>query len=222
MNTLHFKHKVSLLNRLSIAILALMISLPVFGQGEGTISLGLRGGLNTSNFAGNVGGAAGENRFKAGINFGAFGIYSIQENWGITAEVNYSPKGTVTSQFARSRIKLNYLDIPIYVNYFFGQGGDRLRTKVFLGPYANFLMTAKQDLGGVEVDVKDRYNNLDLGLLLGAGLHYKISESGGNWLILDVRYGIGFSDIAKPGLGTSNITNRALSFNVGISFPLND
>ncbi|GAB4119011.1 MAG: porin family protein [Thermoflexibacter sp.] len=222
MNTLHSKYNFKLLNRLFTTIFVVIISLPVLGQGEGTISLGLRGGLNTSNFAGNIGGAAGENRFKAGINFGAFGTYSIQENWGITAEVNYSPKGTVTSQFARSNIKLNYLDIPVYVNYFFGQGGDKLRTKVFLGPYIDFLMTAKQNLGGIEVDVKDRYNNLDLGLLLGAGLHYKISESGGNWLILDVRYGIGFSDIAKPGLGTSNITNRALSFNLGISFPIND
>lgn len=222
MNTLHFNCHLNLFNRLFSTILVIMIALPVLGQGEGTISLGLRGGLNTSNFAGNVGGAAGENRFKAGINFGAFGIYSIQENWGVTVEVNYSPKGTVTSQFAKSNIKLNYLDIPIYINYFFGQGGDRLRTKVFLGPYVDFLMTAKQNLGGVEVDVKDRYNNLDLGLLLGAGLHYKISESGENWLILDIRYGIGFSDIAKPGLGTSNITNRALSFNLGISFPINN
>lgn len=203
-----------------IISLLFMFSFSAFGQESGTISIGLRGGLNASNWAGNVGGVGGENRFKAGMNFGAFGMYSIEEHWGITAEINYSQKGTATSQFARTRYKINYLDIPIYINYFFGQGGDRLRTKVLMGPYLDFLMSAKNNQGGIEVDVRNRHANMDLGLLFGAGLHYKLNEATDNWLILDIRYGIGFSDIFKTTLATSNITNRALSFNLGLSFPL--
>lgn len=213
------------MNTKKLILIALtLFAFQAYGQESGTVSLGLRGGVNAANWAGNVnsgtaiGTGAGANRYKAGINFGALATYSVDEHWAVTAEINYSQKGTAPALNART--KLNYLDIPIYVNYFFGQGGDRFRTKVFIGPYVDILMAAKNQSGGVEIDVKNVYNSTDFGVLAGGGFHYKFNEASDNWLIFDVRYGLGFSDITKPGLGRSNLTNRVLSINLGVTFPI--
>lgn len=207
-----------------ILIAFTLLTCYAYGQEAGTVSLGLRGGVTAANFGGNtnsasgIGAGAGSNRYKAGVNFGALGTYSVDEHWAITAEINYSQKGTAPN--LNSRIKLNYLDIPIYVNYFFGQGGERFRTKVFIGPYVDILMVAKNKSGGLETDVKGVYNTTDFGVLVGGGFHYKFNEASDNWLIFDVRYGLGFSDIYKTTIGTSNLTNRVLSINLGVTFPL--
>lgn len=201
-----------------IFIASILFAFQAQAQESGTVSIGLRGGLNVSNFGG-ISTNSG-NRYKAGINFGALGIYSVNEHWAIAAEVNYSQKGY--SPALNSVLKLNYLDVPVYVNYFFGQGGDRFRTKAFLGPYVGVLMAAKSKIGGVEVgDLKSLYNSTDFGVIAGGGFHYKISQEGDNWLICDVRYAHGLSDLAKAGSGSSNLANRVFSFNVGITFPLN-
>ncbi|TAH22178.1 MAG: PorT family protein [Cytophagales bacterium] len=211
-------NQMNILKGLIFTILTLLAS-QAYSQESGTVSIGLRGGFNLSNWGGNVAaGGSGSNNYKAGLNFGAVGLYSIDEHWAMAAEINYSQKGT--SPALNSFVKLNYLDIPIYINYFFGQGGDRFRTKVILGPYAAVLMTAKNKVGSIETDVKGVYNTTDFGVLAGGGFHYKFNEAGGNWLIFDVRYAVGLSDITKPALGVSNLTNRALSINVGVTFPL--
>lgn len=215
MNTYFLKKKIY------TTTLIFLIATSAYSQTPDVISLGLRGGLILSNWAGSsVDNVAGENRLNPGINAGIFGTYSINENWGTTLELNYAQKGTKFSN--SSRIKTGYLDIPLYVNYFFGQGGSKLRIKIFAGPYLGILLDAKDDTdGNTDVDVKDIFNTIDAGLLLGTGFHYKVSEIGDNWLIFDIRYGIGFTDIFQPNPLVKDITNRALSFNVGYSFPLN-
>jgi len=201
-----------------IFITSILFAFQAQAQEAGTVSVGLRGGLNVSNFGGS--GVSSGNRYKAGLNFGAVGVYSVDSHWAIAVEVNYSQKGNSPAQ--NSYVKLNYLDIPLYVNYFFGQGGDRFRTKVFLGPYVGVLMAAKTKIGSIESDdLKPLYNPTDFGVLAGAGFHYKFSEINDNWLIFDVRYAYGLSDLAKAGTGSSNLSNRALSFNLGVTFPLN-
>ncbi len=201
-----------------IFIVLVLFAFQAQAQEAGTVSVGLRGGLNVSNFGGS--GVSGGNRYKAGLNFGAVGVYSVDSHWAVALEVNYSQKGN--SPVQNSFVKLNYLDIPIYINYFFGQAGEKFRPKVFLGPYVGVLMVAKTKVGGIESgDLKSLYNPTDFGVLAGAGFHYKFSETGDNWLIFDVRYAYGLSDLAKAGTGSSNAANRALSFNLGVTFPLN-
>lgn len=207
-----------------IAIAFVLISFQAYSQESGTVSLGLRGGITASNFGTRSGGSAtggsvgGANSYKAGINFGAFGMYSVDEHWAFTAEVNYSQKGN--SPIIRGFNNLNYLEVPLYINYFFGQGGDRFRPKAFLGPYLGILMTANTKFGGIKTDVKGTYNPTDFGVLAGGGFHYKFNEAGDNWLIFDVRYGFGLSDLSKSAAATSGLANRALSINLGVSFPL--
>jgi hypothetical protein len=77
------------------------------------------------------------------------------------------------------------------------------------------LSASQKNNGGSSQDVRANYNDGDLGVLLGAGLHYRLGK--GRWFISDVRFHRGLSDITK---GTSTINNGVLSLNLGITFPL--
>lgn len=173
---------------------------------QSPISIGLKGGLNFANFSGDNVNTDG----RTGINFGAFGTYSIQETFGITAEINYAQKGAKTTA---SKLNINYLEIPVHFSYFLGKG--KLRPKLMAGPYLGFLMNSELQTGNVKVNSKDLYNNTDFGLNLGGGLHYDLGDS--KWLYLDARYGLGLADATKA---SGDVYNRVFSINVGISFGL--
>ncbi len=177
-----------------------------FGYAQSTISVGLKGGLNFANFAGdNV-----NTDSRTGINFGAFGTYSVKETFGITAEINYAQKGAKTSN---SKLNINYLEIPVHFSYFFGKG--KVRPKLMVGPYLGFLMNSELQVGNTKVNTKDIYSNTDFGLNLGGGLHYSLGDA--KWLYLDARYGLGLADVTKA---SGDVYNRVFSINVGISFGL--
>ena len=186
-------------------LLPLLLLLPLFGMAQNT-SIGLRGGLTIFNFTGKD--ASDDSKSLAGINGGAFFTYSVNRNWGLTGEINYMAKGTKSSNDINTRVA--YLEIPIYVSYFFE--GDKLRPKLFAGGTYGSLMTAKVE----DTDVKDSFESSELGAVFGAGFHYRFT--GENWLIMYARYGLGLTDITKNGNQTIN--NGGFSINVGVSFPL--
>lgn len=189
-----------------ILSLCLAMGVLTFGYAQSPISIGLKGGLNFANFAGdNV-----NTDSRTGINFGAFGTYSVKETFGITAEINYAQKGAKTSN---SKLSINYLEIPVHLSYFFGKG--KVRPKLMAGPYLGFLMNSELQVGNAKVNAKDIYNNTDFGLNLGGGLHYDLGDA--KWLYLDARYGLGLADVTKA---SGNVYNRVFSINVGISFGL--
>ncbi|MCS7019752.1 MAG: porin family protein [Cytophagales bacterium] len=189
-------------------ILLLSLSLcTAWCYAQSTVSVGLKGGLNFSNFAGdNV-----NTDSRTGINFGAFGTYSIKETFGITAEINYAQKGAKT---ANSKLNINYLEIPLHFSFFFGKGD--LRPKLMVGPYMGFLMNSDLEIGNTKVNAKTLYNDTDFGANVGGGLHYRVGD--GQWLYLDARYGFGLADVTKA---SGNVFNRVFSINIGFSVALN-
>ncbi|MCS6967968.1 MAG: porin family protein [Cytophagales bacterium] len=190
-----------------VGILALFFGILAKCYSQSTpISVGLRGGVSFSNFAGeNVNTDA-----RTGINFGAFLTYSTDYNFGVTGEVNYAQKGAKT---ANSKLNVNYLEIPIHLTYFFGKGG--FRPKIMAGPYVGFLMNSELEINNAKVNVKDLYKSEDFGLSVGGGFHLDIGDA--KWFYLDGRYGIGLADVTKAG---GNVYNRVFSINIGISFGL--
>lgn len=190
-----------------VFLFVLFLGTAVFAQNT---SIGLRAGLNIANIS-HSGGSA-NHKSLIGANFGAFINRSIHPNWGITGELNFTMRGWQDEVLGKDlNTRINYLEVPIYINYFFLKQDSKIRPKLFAGGYGSYLMTASFD----GVDTKQFYENIDYGLLLGGGLHYSLG--GGTWLIFDVRYGLGLADITKA---TSDIKNRNLSFNIGYSFPL--
>src|SRR5690625_1238473 len=91
-------------------------------------------------------------RFLAGVT----STYSINESSGITVDVLYSGEGF---KIGKEEMNLNYLRIPVLYNVFFGQLGESFRPKVFAGPQAGFLLSAKA--GGM--DFKNEIKNFAFG-----------------------------------------------------------
>lgn len=164
-------------------------------------SLGLKGGILSARFA-----EQDNSQQALGFRVGGFLTYSIIREFGVGIEVNYARKG---SKFdgVDENVALNYVEIPLLAQYFFE--GDGFRPKVMVGPYYGYLLNAKQ--GDKELT---NYAEQDYGFLAGVGLHKSLG--GGKWLYLDARYTHGLAEIITG----SGRTNRDVSLNVGISFPL--
>ncbi|MDW7691036.1 porin family protein [Flammeovirgaceae bacterium SG7u.111] len=174
--------------------------------------LGLKGGVNFSEFKG----AESDVKMTPGAAFGAFIRQESAGNFAVTGEVNYMGKGTEYKDGLLESSTVNYLEIPVLFEFMLP--GERIRPRLFAGPYAGFIMGAEDnaEVGGVSVDTEENYSSIDAGAILGAGVNMKVSEE--NWLLLDVRYGLGMKDITTDD--DLDIRNRGFNVNLGFIFPI--
>lgn len=199
------------------------------------VSIGPKLGVNFSNLSN-----AEKAKTLTGLTAGGFFIYSIEEHFGVSADLLYSGEGamytTVNTEgnkiiSTENKLRLNYIRIPLLANIFFGNLGDQLRPKISLGPSFGILAGVKNSStvstteSGTTTVVeykstnKNGYSGFDLGAIIGAGLNYKLSEQ--TWLNLDARYTIGTSDIydVKPQ-NSDAVKNNVISVTIGLAFGL--
>ncbi|MBK7872628.1 MAG: outer membrane beta-barrel protein [Saprospiraceae bacterium] len=114
---------------------------------------------------------------------------------------------------------LDYIRLLLAYNVFFGDLGDRLRPKLYIGPTLGFLIDADTEVRNQETDIMDNYKNLDIGLAAGLGFNYRIGSQ--QWLNFDARFQPGLTDIVenKPS-GTDAIRNQAIQLSIGVAFGL--
>lgn len=98
-------------------------------------SIGPRIGVNFSNVS-NIEGSES----LTGLVLGLTSTYSISEATGLTVDLLYSQEGYTLNDVD---LRLNYLQIPIYFDLFFGELGDKFRPKVYAGVVPGFLLSAK-------------------------------------------------------------------------------
>jgi hypothetical protein len=199
----------------SLFLLFFVFALSFSASAQVNTSIGLRAGLNVANFYGKD---AEPYSGKVGANAGLVFNYSVVSTFGITAEVDFAMKGASQSTNSRDiTTSLNYGQLAIIPTYYFASEGSDLVPKLFIGGSYGVLLSAKQKVGDAAAqDVKADFESGDLGLLLGAGLHYRLGQ--GRWLLFDVRFHRGLTDITKSSLSTLN--NGVLALNVGVTFPL--
>lgn len=180
---------------------------------QSNTSVGLRLGANIAN----LGGDAETDGARIGLGLGGFVTYSASETFGITGELLYSQKGARfdNQTSGETTQKLDYLDIPIYANYFLNKSGD-FRPKLMVGPTFSFLLNSEtEDDNGNTTEI-DGLESFDFGALFGIGFHYKVGN--GIWLNLDARYTLGLLSIT--GDNDNSVTNQNIAFMAGISFGL--
>lgn len=177
------------------------------------VSIGPIAGVSLANLHGDI----QNTDVKPGLTIGAFYNYSSKKGFGFSGQLLFTQLGAQTDNKTRE-INLNYIQAPLLFTFFFGQYGDRLRPKLFLGPSLNFLVGAKdKDGNNINGDSNSRvYNVFDLGITGGAGLNYELTRK--VWLNFDVRYGLGLLDVTKAS--NTSIQNRNFGINLGLSFPL--
>ncbi len=178
----------------------------------------------------------------AGFNFAldSDGFFSLQP------EILYTQKGYRTETFKNADSKkrdytLNYLEVPVLAKISFGS--ESIKGYVNAGPSLGFGMGgkwAKTDVSSATTKTeeasikfgtepasysgKDLYvdNRIDFGLQFGGGVGVKLGPGS---LILDLRYGLGMTNLMKaiPNQATSDANktqNRVVAISIGYAIPL--
>ncbi len=205
---------------------SLFLSL-VFVAKSQNLSLGPVAGINHSWMTG-----AGDNKhFNPGVNLGATITYSFNPQWGIGGDLFYTMEGVKNRTEGNTVVNtrdanLNFIRIQPKLIHFFGELGDRVRPKLFVGGSVCFLAggntTTTVSTNNESADIttkvksKDLYNKVDAGLLAGAGINWRIGKA--TWLNTDLVYNNGLLDLSKSN--SSWQASRGVAFNLGITFPI--
>lgn len=183
-------------------------------KGTSYISLGPIGGFGHS-WTSNM-----DNRFKPSAHLGIAMIYSRFEHWGWGTELTASHEGYSTAIGNQTfTYDPTYLRMTPKAYYFFGNYGDNIRPKIYLGPSVAYKVAEDRYVGGPnnsDVRYTDRgsymINDWDLGVDVGAGVNIKVAPY--TWLNLDADYYHGLLDVTRMN-GMNNM-NRSLRANVGV------
>lgn len=204
------------MKRLFLLFIAFLPALCLSAQLGKNLSLGPRVGVNFAKFTSKDG--IDNSESKPGLVAGLTSTYSINTNTGITFDALYSREGQSNSTF---KTDLDYLRLMLAFNYFFRDQEDKFRPKIYVGPTLGFLLSAEDKLenGNDDIDVKETYNTIDIGLAVGLGFNYRVG--GDTWLNVDGRFQPGLSNIIdnKPS-GIDAIRNQNFQFSVGLAFGL--
>ena len=111
----------------------------------------------------------------------------ISETFSFQPELLYSAQGADYSEEGfeafEGTVTLDYLNVPLMAKFYVGEGFS-----VEAGPQIGLLLSAKDDYGDGEEDIKEYVKGTDFGVNLGLG--YKM-ESGLNF---SARYNLGLSN----------------------------
>jgi len=199
---------------LSTAILGLGFISISLAQNQGDVEFGINIGYNNSTVTVSNSFLQADNRI--GFNAGFAADYYFSDRWSIKGKLIYDQKGWDNGSFANENFSyttnynLNYITVPVMANWHFG---SKRNWYLNFGPYAGFLISAKETTGGV--NVKEAFNANDFGLALGIGVKIPVSDK----LKISLEYDgqAGFSNIFKESDG-GRVHNARDAFNVGLNF----
>jgi hypothetical protein len=199
----------------------LVLALPAANAfGLGRLTLGVKGGLNSSNLRISSDTTVSTFQSIGRLAWGGFIGYRITNLIGIQAEVLNSAKGahireSIGGVPVETTLKYDYTEVPLLIT-FSEKGEGQLTPMLFAGPYIAFLNKAEGTFitGGQEVteplaDQKDK----DFGFVFGASLRYRLGVIS---LVGDLRYDLGLADVDKAAGSTFN--QRVISIMVGLAF----
>lgn len=192
--------------KMSILLALMFILGSAQGQTEDRFSLGPRAGVL---FPTIVGEDVTDSEVNTGYTFGLTTTYSIMQHTGITVDFLFTQEGAKTGG---NELKLNYLRLPIYFNYFFNELGEVFRPKIYAGIVPGIMTQAEIN----DAEVVENFNTFDLGIGGGIGFNYQVAER--TWLNVDVRYVRGLTNINEATNFTGNVFNQYFQGSVGIAF----
>ncbi|MGD8777925.1 MAG: porin family protein [Ignavibacteria bacterium] len=168
-----------------------------------------------------------EFNYRNGIMCGLFIEYKLTNLFSIRSEVNYSMRGV---EYKPNKVlgpvnekyiyKLDYLEIPVFIQYKIIINNNLILPKIFFGPEISYLLSAvnkyiNDDFSKV-VSEKEKFKSVDYGIILGLGFDFNILM---NRLSFDARYNHGLNNINKNS--DIKINSHTVSFNLGYAFSIN-
>ena len=189
-----------------IGLLLLSVGVANAQQVGDQTSIGPRIGVNFSNVS-NV----DNSESLTGLAIGLTTTYSINEATGLTVDLLYSQEGY---ELNGNEFRLNYLQIPIYYDLFFGELGERFRPKLYAGLVPGFLLDANVD----DTELNDVYNSFNFAISGGGGFNYRVGSR--IWLNTDLRAYAGLSEIREVTSG-DKVANSNIQLSLGLAYGLN-
>ncbi len=173
------------------AVLTIMLIYAGFSisVAQSNLGYGVKGGINVAN---QTSPDEAENVYvKNLIRFhgGVYLNYFFLDNLAIQPELLVSGKGSKWDDpYTDTRDLLTYIDMPVLIRY---QPVKILN--IHAGPQFGYMISALQDdiSGDDKIDIKDWYNNLDIGLVVGAEANLPLRIN------LTVRYILGLSEVTN-------------------------
>lgn len=204
-----------------IIFAAMTVMVCGFANAQG-VKIGVKGGLNVSNFTGDLDGI--DVGYQTGFNAGGFVEIKLSDKLVVQPEILFSMQGAEFKNgkayvegklvTGSANFILNYVNVPVMFKYSLVKNFS-----IEVGPQIGFLASAKTKTvvngysGKHEMDVKKIFESTDFGLNLGAGYDFTENFSVG------VRYNLGLSNILKTKFGDdSKLHNGVLSFLAAYKF----
>jgi outer membrane protein W len=151
-----------------------------------------------------------------GLQGGLFISYTTHRHISVMAEANYISKGGRDARVTGREIiqRVNYLELPVMVHYYFAQPEASTRYYLFAGPAISFRLRGRLREGGepTRINTYD-FRGSDLGLMIGGGKTIRLSDK--HYVNVALRYNWGFTEIYDFNMiGINNISNQVLSIAV--------
>lgn len=170
--------------------------------------VGVKIGGSAASFNGD---AAKNLRYVTGFNAGVFANFALLNPFSLQTELLYSMKGMKdAASFTDNVTRLNYVDLPVLLR---ASTLDGLFAEA--GPQLGYLINAKSDASGENIDVKAAYRTIDFGYVLGVGYQPPKGGLGGG-----ARYNAGFLSVFKTdeATGLDPVDLRNSGFQVYVSY----
>ena len=203
------------------------------------LSLGVVGGLNSSNFkvavdqpiavplptGGNVPGSFSSRR---GFVIGGVAEYYFTPMVGLSVQPTFSEHGSnfvfegpvVAPLSHETTTRLSYVDIPVMLKVQFGT--SNLKPYVTSGFALGFLTSAKSVGGGTATNIKDSVKSTNSSWSIGGGLNLPAARE---TLFIEGRYTLGLTNInegpqVQPLAATAAFKTKGFQFLVGVTVPI--
>ena len=171
---------------------------------EEGITFGIKGGLNVSDFLGDI----KNNTFRTSVHLGVFSEIMISDNFSLQPELLYSGQGysgRVLPGFSRS--KYDYINFPVLAKIYIAK-----KISIEAGPQIGFLVSAKEKTSDDKITIPNQ-KTVDFGLNLGLAYDLK------NGVFFQTRYNLGLSNInSGSNVNAFKYTNSVIQLSVGIQF----
>lgn len=196
---------------LLISCMSLMFT--CIAQAQEYFRIGLKGGVNFSNFAGKD---ARQSYFKdrKDIHLGLLSEILIAEQFALQPEIVYSSQGGRSGSHNFNELsgedvnfKVDYISLPVMLKYFIVPG-----LSIDVGPRFSFLVDARAEATSkgraTSLDITNRTEKFDLGIAGGVG--YDLPWG----FLVQARYLRGFSNIYE----NANYRNSLIQLSVGYKY----
>ena len=173
---------------------------------------GVKAGMNASTQS-EIGNICDNSHLATGFSGGVVARYGLSERFGISSGIDFQMKGIKSDKPGMNFTnRLNYLVIPVKAELSDENIGFKEGQRLFFatGPFAGYLLEAKQTKDGVKVSM-DNYNDFDFGWNFELG--YRIPVMKSKSLQFSLNYDMGFSEVEN-----NNKQNKTASFNVAWLF----